>query len=252
MADSKLIPELPFSALAEYTKEIANRDILSQTPVAGNEELRQNIADLLSKEGIKCSSEELMILTGSQQGIDIVARILIQPGDVVVVEAPTYFLALQTFKTVGAHIIEVPILYRGSDKEMIIKLLDEAISKDQEGVMVNISNAPYECKRTKNILKVKKMQTCDLRIVGFEKGEGKNTGTLGRINVNYKGNIVGVGSGFTDEMRNEIWNNQDKYIGKITEVQYFEETTNSKDDKLSLRFPVFLEVRWDKTEESYY
>jgi DNA ligase-1 len=150
------------------------------------------------------------------------------------------------------YIIEVPILYKGTDKNMIIKLLDEAIAKDQEGVMVNISNSPYECKRTKFILKVKKMNTCDLKIIGFEEGDGKNKGTLGRINVSYKNNIVGVGSGFTDEMRNEIWNNQEKYLNKIAEIQYFEETTNSKDDKLSLRFPVFIDMRWDKAEESYF
>jgi len=150
------------------------------------------------------------------------------------------------------HIIEVPVLYQGIDKDMIIKLLDEAISKDQEGVMVNMSSAPYSCKRTRDILKVKKMQDCDLRVLSVEEGEGRNKGTLGRINVEYKDNVVGVGGGFNDSMRTEIFNNPEKYIGKIAKIQFFEETTNSKDNKLSLRFPVFLEWRDDKTEPSYF
>ncbi|WMJ88032.1 aminotransferase-like domain-containing protein [Anaerocolumna sp. MB42-C2] len=109
MASPDLIPELPFESLADLTKAKANREILSQTPVAGNEELRENICTLLAKENINSTPEEIMVLTGSQQGIDIATRILIQPGDVVIVEAPTYFLALESFKAAGAKIIEVPI-----------------------------------------------------------------------------------------------------------------------------------------------
>ena len=151
-----------------------------------------------------------------------------------------------------SNIVEVPVLYEGYDTSMIIKLLDKAIANDEEGVMVNLADAPYECKRTSNILKVKKMQDCDLRVVGFEEGSGNFKGTLGRINVEYKGNIIGVGSGFELSMRDEVWTNQDKYIGKIAKVQYFEETTNSKNNLKSLRFPVFVEWRFDKTEPSLY
>jgi len=147
---------------------------------------------------------------------------------------------------------EVPMLYMGEDKNQIIELLNQMISQNEEGVMVNIADAPYECRRTQSILKVKKMQTCDLVILGFEEGEGRLQGTLGRMNVQYKGNKVGVGSGFTDANRNYIWDNQDELIGKIAEIQYFEESKNSKTNEVSLRFPVFLKFRFDKLEESLY
>jgi DNA ligase-1 len=140
----------------------------------------------------------------------------------------------------------LPVLYKGSDTSMITKLLDEAIANDQEGVMINICDAPYEFKRTTNLLKVKKMQTMDLEIIGFEEGSGKYKDTLGAILVRYKnGNIVKVGSGFTDWLRSEIWNNQNKYQGVISEIQYFEETTND-DGGESLRFPIFKDFRPDK------
>lgn len=150
------------------------------------------------------------------------------------------------------HIVEVSMLYQGEDKEMVIKLLNEAKARDEEGVMLNLSNAPYECKRSKGILKVKVMQDSDLLVVGFEEGDGKLKGSLGRINVKFKNNIVGVGSGFSEKMRKEIFNNQDKYINKIAKIQYFEVSMNEKTQLESLRFPVFIEWRFDIIEPSYY
>ena len=141
------------------------------------------------------------------------------------------------------NIIEVPIRYIGKDENMIIKLLDEAVNNDEEGVMVNLADAVYECKRTTNILKAKLMKSCDLCIVGFEEGEGNFKGTLGATLVEYKNNIVKVGSGYQLEERNSIWANKDKLIGRIMEVQYFEESINSKTGLASLRFPVFKDIR---------
>lgn len=143
------------------------------------------------------------------------------------------------------------ILYVGSDTSMITKFLDEAIANDQEGIMINICDAPYEFKRTTNLLKVKKMQTLDLQIIGFEEGSGKYAGTLGAILVRYKnGNTVKVGSGFTDWLRSEIWNNRNKYLDRICEIQYFEETTN-QDGGESLRFPIFKDFRYDKLDADF-
>lgn len=146
----------------------------------------------------------------------------------------------------------VPMLYVGNDKNVIYKMLDMVEKDDKEGIMVNAADGKYECKRSSGLLKVKTMQSADLLIVGFEEGTNKYEGKLGRINVEYKGNIVGVGSGFTDEDRVEIWNNQDKYLGRVCEVQFFEETKNQNDDKLSLRFPVFKGIREIGKEVSYY
>ncbi len=140
----------------------------------------------------------------------------------------------------------LPVLYEGKDTSMITKLLDEAIANQEEGIMINIALAPYEFKRTNFLLKVKKMNTIDLQIVGFEEGSGRLFGTLGAILVRYRqGNVVKVGSGFPDLLRAEIWANQDKYLYSICEIQYFEETTNA-DGGISLRFPIFKDFRPDK------
>lgn len=145
----------------------------------------------------------------------------------------------------------LPVLYRGKDTAEITKYLEELTSAGEEGVMINICDALYEFKRTTNLLKVKKMNTLDLEIVGVEEGEGRLAGTLGAIHVRYRdGNIVKVGSGFSDWHRNEIWQNQIYYIGKIVEIQYFEETKNDKGG-VSLRFPIFKDIRLDKLTADY-
>ena len=145
----------------------------------------------------------------------------------------------------------LPILYLGSDTAKIIELLDSEIKRGQEGVMINICDARYSFSRTWNLMKVKKMNTLDLEIVGFEEGYGRLAGTLGAIHVRYKnGNIVKVGSGFSDELRALIWLEPSDFVGKICEVQFFEETTNA-DGGISLRFPVFKDFRTDKTEADF-
>lgn len=142
-----------------------------------------------------------------------------------------------------------PILYKGIDIDEVLKVLDECRGNGAEGCMIN-TDKPYEFKRSKVLQKLKVMSTCDLRVIGFEEGDGKLKGTLGKIICNYKGFDLGVGSGFSEAMRDEVWNNQDKYLGKISEIQYFEQTNNDEGG-LSLRFPVFKQWRFDKEEESY-
>ena len=144
----------------------------------------------------------------------------------------------------------LPILYQGEDTTMITKLLDEAIADQQEGIMINLALAPYEFKRTNYLLKVKKFSSCDLKVIGFEEGTGKYVGMLGALVCEYKGGEVKVGSGLTDELRKEIWQNRTKYQDTIVEISYFEETKDSTGKK-SLRFPTFKDFRPDKTEPNY-
>ena len=140
----------------------------------------------------------------------------------------------------------LPILYIGSDTSKVLELLEEAIANSEEGVMINICDAVYEFGRTWNLMKVKKMNTLDLQIVDFEEGSGRLAGTLGAIHVRYKnGNVVRVGSGFSDILRTQIWADKNKYLYSICEIQYFEESTNA-DGGISLRFPVFKDFRPDK------
>ena len=138
----------------------------------------------------------------------------------------------------------VPMFYEGTDQSKIWKWLDYAEENDMEGVMINL-DAPYECKRTKNLVKCKKFFDTDLRCIRIEEGNGKYANTLGAIVCDYKGNELRVGSGFTDEQRDYYWNNPNEIVGKTVTVKYKEETKN-KSGGQSLQFPVWVTTRFDK------
>lgn len=143
----------------------------------------------------------------------------------------------------------VPIQYAGCDENVIDVFLEMADKNGWEGLMCNL-DAPYECKRSTKLIKIKSFKHSDLRIVGYEEGEGKYTGMLGAVVVEYKGNTTNVGSGFSDEQRVEYWKNPNELIGKIAQVKYKETTSDKKTGLESLQFPVFELLRDDKTEES--
>lgn len=144
----------------------------------------------------------------------------------------------------------VPMFYEGTDQSEIWKWLDYAEENDMEGIMINL-DTPYECKRTKNLIKVKKFYTLDLKVVDAVEGDGRLKGTLGALVVDYKGNTVNVGSGFSDEQRKEFWENKDSIIGRVIEVKYKEITKNKDTGLESLQFPVFVSLREQGKEVSY-
>lgn len=67
--------------------------------------LRQRISEELSELGLDCRPEQVLVISGSQQGIDLVAKLFIDRGTAVAVESPTYLAALQVFRFFGARLI---------------------------------------------------------------------------------------------------------------------------------------------------
>lgn len=71
----------------------------------GERDLRRLIAESLQQRGLPCKAEQVLVVSGSQQGIDLTAKLLIDPGTAVAVESPTYLAALQVFRFFGARFI---------------------------------------------------------------------------------------------------------------------------------------------------
>lgn len=73
-----------------------------ESPIEGFDELRALLAEHMSTRGVQCDVRNVMVLSGSEQGIDLIVRAFVNPGDCVLVEQSTFFPALQTFRSANA------------------------------------------------------------------------------------------------------------------------------------------------------
>ena len=80
---------------------------LQYSPTEGNPALRELIAERISRRGLPTTAADLLITTGSQQALTLIAAALLDPGAVVLVEEPTYLAALQCFQLAGARVVSV-------------------------------------------------------------------------------------------------------------------------------------------------
>jgi 2-aminoadipate transaminase len=92
--------------------------------VAGYEPLRELIARRMRLRGIDAPADAIMVTSGSQQGIDLIARLMLDPGDAIIVEGPTYIGAMQTFDAYEATYVTAPMDEGGVDPEALGALLD--------------------------------------------------------------------------------------------------------------------------------
>lgn len=136
------------------------------------------------------------------------------------------------------HIKSVPILGLVHNIQQVEPIVEKIWSRGGEGVMLNSANGLYEIKRSKQLLKVKHTEEYKLRVVDVVEGSGKYEDSMGALVLDYDGSFVGVGSGFTDAMRDEIWENPEKYVGRFVEIETFGKSTNAAGGK-SLNCPIF-------------
>ena len=117
------------------------------------------------------------------------------------------------------------------------------------------ADEPYKGKRSKDLLKIKKFFDDEYKVIDTEMGDFRyvkdsaewEETMLSCVMIQHKNNIVRVGSGFTIEQRQEFYQDPSKIVGKIIQVQYFEETKN-QDGGISLRFPTFKYLYGDSRE----
>ena len=145
------------------------------------------------------------------------------------------------------YISILPLLYDGTDEDMIMKIFKEQRKNHKEGVIINF-DCPYECGKKNGLMKVKDILDLDLKVVGYKMGKEntrleKALGALEvELEVDGKIYIVDVGSGLTDEFRFEFMEAPEQYIGKVIEVLATEVSKN-KDGGFSLSYPRFIEFR---------
>ena len=100
------------------------RAALQYSPTEGNRELRAGIAARYTERGLPTEASDIVVTTGSQQGLSLLSTVLVDPGDVVLVESPSYLAALQCFALAGARLVAVPSDEDGIDTEALAALAE--------------------------------------------------------------------------------------------------------------------------------
>lgn len=160
----------------------------------------------------------------------------------------TTSLRLKTLNTLSQHFSDDLVKVEHTlinDKQQILDMEREYISQGFEGAMT-LPDIPYYLgKKTNKLMKFKTMLSQDCIITGFYKGKvgTRLQGMMGGIMVTQEnGNSCECGTGFSDEDRQYMWDNQDEFVGQTVEIKY-QELTNDN----IMRFPVFMRFRNDKT-----
>ncbi|MGB9833130.1 MAG: PLP-dependent aminotransferase family protein, partial [Caldisericum exile] len=130
MPDPTLFPK---EILGEIAKDVTvnhGGKALQYGPTEGIQPLRETIVNLAHKEGIdSVAIENVLVTTASQQGLDLVGRIFVDPGDTILVEAPTYVGGLQAFHAVQANFVTVPLDEDGLNTDALQSTLDDLANK---------------------------------------------------------------------------------------------------------------------------
>jgi len=124
--DPQVFPKRELAEVASYVIEELGDRALQYGPTKGVTEFRETLKKFLMNKGVKIESDDdIIITTGSQQALDLISRLLINPGDTIIVELPTYLAALNAFKSNEPITIPIPMDENG----MRTDILEEEVRK---------------------------------------------------------------------------------------------------------------------------
>lgn len=130
LPDTSTFPRDTFSAVTEAIAAESVAKALQYGPTEGLPETKECIAEVMAAEGMRADPEDIVVTTGGQQVIDLVVKTLIDPGDVIIAEAPTYPGAVPTFYSYQADVVQIEMDSNG----MRIELLEETLDRlEREG-----------------------------------------------------------------------------------------------------------------------
>lgn len=118
----------PVEEIKAITTHLLDRQpnlVLQYGPTEGDARLRDELVKWMAKDGIHATRDQILVTTGSQQGLDLVGRVFLDPGDVVLVEVPSYMAALQVFRSYRIEMAGIP----QDDDGMRTDLLEQTLER---------------------------------------------------------------------------------------------------------------------------
>jgi 2-aminoadipate transaminase len=131
LPDTSTFPPDTFAAVAQRIASESCAKALQYGPTEGLEETKDCIAEVMAAEGMKVDAEDVLVTTGGQQVIDLVTKTLIDPGDVVVAEGPTYPGAVSVFTAYQADVVQIDMDSDGMRVDLLEETLDRLDREDR-------------------------------------------------------------------------------------------------------------------------
>lgn len=120
--------QFPLEEFRKMLQTVMRRDQIAALEYgerSGYAPLREGIAQILASQGLQTNPESVLITAGSQQAIFLVSQVLLKPNDIILVENPTYSVAIDLFRALGFQIIGIPMDSQGMQVEKLEKLLQQ-------------------------------------------------------------------------------------------------------------------------------
>lgn len=140
------------------------------------------------------------------------------------------------------------VFYKNNADDMaeVIRIFHKFLNWGWEGLMIKSVDAPYAWKRSRNLLKMKLMDTADLEVLSIVEGNGAGAGMVGKLVCSYKDTVLNIGTGkMTAEEKKLYFENPNRIIGKTVEVAYQAENIGRNGEPV-LDFARFMKIRKDK------
>lgn len=125
ISDSRLFPAEDFRKVLQTVMRRDGINALDYGDRRGYAPLRETIAHILASQGLQTNPENILITAGSQQALALVSQLLLEPGDTILVESPTYSAALDLFRALNFRMISVPIDSQGMQVDLLEKQLQQ-------------------------------------------------------------------------------------------------------------------------------
>src|SRR5687768_13308048 len=125
IGDAHLFPAEDFRKVLQTVMRRDGIVALDYGKPNGHAPLRETIAHILASQGLQTRSENVLITAGSQQALSLISQLLLKPGDVILVESPTYSGALDLFRSLDFKVVGIPIDGQGMQVEVLEKLLQQ-------------------------------------------------------------------------------------------------------------------------------
>lgn len=125
ISDTRQFPTEEFRKILQSVMRRDQIAALEYGERSGYAPLREGIVHILASQGLQTNPESILITAGSQQAIFLVSQVLLKPNDIILVENPTYSVAIDLFRSLGFQIIGIPMDNQGMQVEKLEKLLQQ-------------------------------------------------------------------------------------------------------------------------------